>query len=135
MGNSSELTRLFQNLIGNAVKYRAAGRTPRIAVSLRPGPGCGTVVVEDNGIGIEAKEFENIFGIFHRLQPGREQEGTGIGLAVCRKIVQHQGGRIWVESEPGKGSRFCVSFPACVEPAAAEPAPAEPVYSGAALAK
>lgn len=105
--DENEIERLLQNLIGNALKYRAPGVRPEVRVSAAPGEGdTWTVSVTDNGIGIAAKDFERIFGIFQRLHGRDEYEGTGIGLAVCRRIVERHGGRIWVESEPGAGSTF-----------------------------
>ncbi|MGE5506786.1 MAG: PAS domain-containing protein [Actinomycetota bacterium] len=110
-GDGGELTRLFQNLVGNAIKYRAEGRTPRIEIGWRP-EGEGAVVwVQDNGMGIAPDDRERAFRIFQRLVPSGQCEGTGIGLAICRKIVEHHRGRIWIESEPGQGSTFLMSFP------------------------
>lgn len=111
-GDPLELMRLFQNLIGNAIKYRAAGRAPEITLTLTRENAFWQIVVRDNGIGIAREDCERIFGIFQRLEHDEAVEGTGIGLAVCRKIVEHHGGRIWVESEPGTGSRFCFTLAA-----------------------
>jgi light-regulated signal transduction histidine kinase (bacteriophytochrome) len=105
-GSGSELVRLFQNLIGNAVKYRHPDRPPVVAVWAERDASAWVCTVADNGIGIAPEYFDRIFDIFQRLHARSEYEGTGIGLALCRKIVEHHGGRIWVESEPGKGSRF-----------------------------
>ncbi len=117
-GVSSELTRLFQNLIGNAVKYRHPDRPPEIRVgALRDGPDW-VITVEDNGMGIDPANFERIFGMFQRLHGEGEYEGTGIGLAICRKIVTSHQGRIWVESEEGLGCRFKVALPAAPAPQA-----------------
>jgi PAS domain S-box-containing protein len=101
-----EVTQLFQNLVGNAIKYQKPG-VPRIHVSAaRNGGGIWTFSVKDNGLGIDQKHFERIFGMFQRLH-GREQfAGTGIGLAICKKIVERRGGTISVESRPGQGSTF-----------------------------
>lgn len=103
------LTLLLQNLIGNAIKYRGPG-TPRIHVASHPEDLDWHFSVRDNGIGIPAEYCDRIFGIFKRLH-GKEVPGTGIGLAICQRIVQWHGGRIWVESEPGSGSVFHFTIP------------------------
>ncbi|WP_242442809.1 ATP-binding protein [Magnetospirillum sp. 15-1] len=112
MGDPDQITRLFQNLIGNAVKYRAADRPPRISVSWRRDGAEWEFTVTDNGIGIEPQYFERIFRIFQRLHTPDRYEGTGIGLAICKKIVERHGGRIWVDSVPGEGSAFHFTLPA-----------------------
>ena len=111
LGDAGELTRLFQNLIGNAVKYRAPERRPVVTVACRRQERDWVVSVSDNGIGIAPEDQERAFRIFQRLVPQGDYEGTGIGLAVCKKIVEHHGGRIWIESEVGVGSTFFVSIP------------------------
>jgi PAS domain S-box-containing protein len=110
-GDANELLRLFQNLIGNAIKYMPADRSPRIEVSCRDDGREWVVGVKDNGIGIAPDDLKRVFGIFQRLVAREQYEGTGIGLAVCRKIAEHHGGRIWVDSEPGTGSTFLVALP------------------------
>jgi len=111
MGDANQITRLIQNLIGNAIKYRHPERKPEISVRAEQlASKMWRISVVDNGEGIEERFFERIFGIFQRLH-GRETEGTGIGLAVCRRIVERHGGKIWVESEPGKGSAFHFTLP------------------------
>lgn len=110
-GDWGELTRLLQNLIGNAVKYRSPDRAPLITLAAATENGFWHLTVSDNGIGIAAEHRERIFGIFQRLHRREEYEGTGIGLALCRKIAEHHGGRIWVESELGAGSVFHVTLP------------------------
>ena len=104
-GDSLQLSQVFQNLIGNSLKYRSKTEPPRITVSAAPGDGDWIVSVADNGVGIPAEYSEDVFRAFKRLH-GREIPGTGIGLALCRRVIERHGGRIWVVSEPGEGSRF-----------------------------
>jgi hypothetical protein len=103
------LVQLFQNLIGNAVKYRSE-ETPEIHVSVERRAQDWLFSVKDNGIGIEPEYAQQVFGIFKRLH-GQNYEGTGIGLAICQRIVERYGGRIWVESKPEAGSVFCFTIP------------------------
>jgi signal transduction histidine kinase len=110
-GDETRIRQLFQNLISNAIKY-SGKRKPEIGISARSGRREWTFCVRDNGIGIDMRHAEKIFGLFARLHPGSNYTGTGIGLAVCRAIVEGHGGRIWVESEPGKGSSFLFTLPA-----------------------
>ena len=111
VGDRTELVRLFQNLVGNALKYRADDRTPEVSIQAKRGDGEWIVSVKDNGIGIPRESFSRVFGIFQRLHGREHYEGTGIGLAVCKKIVEHHGGRIWLDSTPGVGSEFFIAFP------------------------
>lgn len=111
LGDRLELMRLFQNLIGNAIIYVRSDHPPRIVVSSRDGGDEWVVTVEDNGIGIAEADLGRVFGIFQRLVTRDKVDGTGIGLAVCRKIAEHHGGRIWVESELDVGSRFMIALP------------------------
>lgn len=107
-----ELSRLFQNLIGNSLKYRPRGNKPEIHLGVRQEGANWLFWVQDNGIGIEPSQVGRLFKVFSRLHPRTRYEGTGVGLALCRKIVEQHGGRIWVESEgPGKGSKFCFTLP------------------------
>jgi signal transduction histidine kinase len=111
------LQQVFQNLIGNALKYRHPGATPRIAISARRRGEEWLFAVEDNGIGFEMEHAERIFGVFQRLHAG-ERQGTGIGLAISRRIVERHGGRIWAESAPGRGAAFYFTIPSPALPAA-----------------
>ena len=118
LGNSTRLSMVFKNLIGNAIKYRGK-QPPRVHVSAA-GDGAEWVIsVRDNGVGIDPKYRERIFEIFRRLH-SREIPGSGIGLALCKRIVENHGGRIWVESQLGYGSTFFFTVPAA--PASAEAA-------------
>lgn len=109
-GNRTQLEQLFQNLIGNALKYRGKD-APCIEIGANE-EGSGWVFhVKDNGIGIEKKFYDKVFVIFQRLHGKNEYGGTGIGLAICKKIVERHGGKIWIESEPGNGTTFYFSFP------------------------
>ena len=106
----THIMQLFQNLISNALKYRAKERRPQIDVSAERRDDGWVLSVKDNGIGIAPEYHDRIFGVFKRLH-GRDVPGTGIGLAICRRIVDHYGGRLWLESEVGQGSTFYFSFP------------------------
>jgi light-regulated signal transduction histidine kinase (bacteriophytochrome) len=100
---------LFQNLISNSIKYKSA-ETPRIHVWAEKVDEGWLFAVKDNGIGIDPADTERVFGMFKRLH-GSNIPGSGIGLAICKKVVERQGGRIWVESEAGKGSTFKFTLP------------------------
>jgi chemotaxis family two-component system sensor kinase Cph1 len=108
-----QVTRLFQNLISNAVKFRGDLR-PRIAITCQARSTDWLFSVTDNGIGIDPKYAERIFLIFQRLHTLQKYPGTGIGLSICKKIVEQHGGEIWVESQVGTGARFHFSLPRMV---------------------
>jgi signal transduction histidine kinase len=108
--DSTQLLQVFQNLIGNAIKYRSQ-RTPRIHIGVEDKPDEWLFSASDNGIGIAPQYADRIFRIFQRLHTRKEYSGTGIGLAVCKKIVERHGGRIWLESELEEGSTFLFTLP------------------------
>jgi len=110
MVDDIQLLQLFQNLITNAIRYRGA-ESPRIHIGVKFQDDGWLFSVKDNGIGIDPKYSERIFGIFQRLHTKEEYAGTGIGLAVCQRIVRRHGGRIWVESKLGEGSTFHFTIP------------------------
>ena len=110
MADETQLIQLFQNLVGNAIKYQGPG-TPQVHVAAKNGGRKWTFSVQDNGVGIDPKYFEKIFGMFQRLHKREEFAGTGIGLAICKKIVERHGGSISVESSPGHGSTFRFALP------------------------
>ena len=111
-GDPSQLSQLLQNLLVNAVKFRRQDVTPEVHVSATRQGKSWLLAVRDNGIGIAPEQHQRIFVIFQRLHSRQKYNGTGIGLAVCQRIVEFHGGRIWVESEPGKGATFLFNLPA-----------------------
>ncbi|MDX1545420.1 MAG: PAS domain S-box protein [Rhodothermales bacterium] len=116
--DATQMILLLQNLISNGIKFRGEA-VPEVHVSSERSPEGWRIAVKDNGIGIQPEHQHRIFEVFKRLQSRRTYEGTGIGLAICKKIVERHGGRLWVESEPGHGATFFFTLPA----AGAEPAP------------
>jgi PAS domain S-box-containing protein len=120
LADETQLVQLFQNLVGNAIKYQQPG-VPRVHVSATAGEdGKWLFSVKDNGLGIDPQFFDRIFGMFQRLHKREEFAGTGVGLAICKKIVERHGGRISVESGPDLGSTFRFSLPAITGPRQAE---------------
>jgi light-regulated signal transduction histidine kinase (bacteriophytochrome) len=111
MADATQLAQLFQNLIGNAIKFQS-DHPPTIHVGAEQGNRSAWLFsVRDNGIGIEPEYAERVFHLFQRLHTRDKHPGTGIGLAMCKRIVERHGGQIWVESEPGQGSTFYFTLP------------------------
>jgi PAS domain S-box-containing protein len=111
VGDFGQLTRVFQNLLSNSLKYRNKEVIPRIHVSVQDVDSEWRFSVQDNSIGIDPQYKDRIFKIFQRLHTAREYSGTGMGLSMCKRIIERHGGRIWVESEPGAGSTFYFTMP------------------------
>jgi len=105
LADATQLAQVFQNLVGNALKFRGEA-PPLVHITVTPREGAWLFAVADNGIGIDPQYFDRIFIIFQRLHPSHRYPGTGIGLALCQRIVERHGGRLWVESAPGQGSTF-----------------------------
>ncbi len=110
IADESQMIQLFQNLIGNALKF-CSDRTPEIHISVKKEQDNWVFGVHDNGIGISPKDADRVFQIFQKLHSRKEYQGTGIGLAVCKKIVERHKGNIWIESEIGKGTTFWFTLP------------------------
>jgi light-regulated signal transduction histidine kinase (bacteriophytochrome) len=121
-GDPVQLGQLLQNLLANALKFVPNGRRPRIEVFSERLPEAWKITVADNGIGVDDASSERIFAMFERLHPRERFKGTGIGLSICKRIVERRGGTIWVEHNPGGGSRFCFRLPDVLVPATALPA-------------
>jgi PAS domain S-box-containing protein len=121
MADEAQLAQVFQNLIANAIKFRREGVPPRVHVTAREGERGGEgegewiISVTDNGIGIDPEQADRLFRIFQRLHTADEYPGLGLGLALCKRIVERHGGRIWVESEPGRGATFTFTLPPAKE--------------------
>ena len=112
----ARMIEVLQNLLGNAIKFMGDQPRPRIEVGARASSDDTVFFVADNGVGIEPRHHESVFGLFERLDP--QLDGSGVGLAVARRVVELHGGRIWVESEGrGRGSRFCFTLPHETAPA------------------
>jgi light-regulated signal transduction histidine kinase (bacteriophytochrome) len=109
VADENQIVQLFQNLIDNGIKF--SRNSPRIHILAREENDHFVFSVKDNGIGIESQYFSKIFRIFQRLVPKDQYDGTGIGLAICKRIVERHEGKIWVESEPEKGSTFFFTIP------------------------
>jgi light-regulated signal transduction histidine kinase (bacteriophytochrome) len=107
-----DLEALFENLIENAIVHHRSGVLPKIRIFSRPDANGCAICVKDNGEGIDPRHRDRIFGLFKRLDPHRDRGGTGIGLSLCRKIIERYKGEIWVESEPGQGALFCFKLQA-----------------------
>jgi len=105
------MVQLLQNLIGNAIKFRGP-EAPHIQISAAPREREWVICVRDNGIGIDPKHYDRIFLMFKRLHRRGEYPGTGIGLAVCKKIVERHGGSMWIEQAYPRGTSFCIALPA-----------------------
>jgi PAS domain S-box-containing protein len=110
-GDPVQLAQLVRNLVSNAIKFVPEGRVPEVHVSAERGAEVWTVTVADNGIGVEDESRDRIFAMFERLHPRERFKGTGIGLSICKRIVERRGGRIWVEVNPDGGSRFRFTLP------------------------
>ena len=111
-GDQIQISQVFQNLISNAIKFNQ-NSPPVIKITAQEVNGDCQFIVEDNGIGIPEKNLERIFMIFQRLHTREEYPGTGMGLTICKRIIDRHDGRIWVESEDGQGSKFYFTLPLC----------------------
>ncbi len=109
--DDAQMTQLFQNLIGNAIKFCAPDRPPKVRISAEKSAEGWHIQVADNGIGISKDKQDRLFGLFVRLHTAEEYPGTGLGLAICKRIVERHGGRIWLESEKGQGTTFHIILP------------------------
>jgi len=129
MSDFTQIMHVFQNLTSNALKFRKEGVLPEVHIGAENKGDEWVFSIADNGIGIDPKYFDKLFVIFHRLNSATSYKGNGIGLAICKKIVESQGGRIWVESELGKGTTFLFTLPTHRGPEQVENKISEPVVS------
>ena len=111
LADERKLVQVFQNLIANAIKFRRPDIAPDIQIKARAGGGVWTISVEDNGIGFDEKYADRIFEVFQRLHGVGQYQGNGIGLAVCRRVIEHHGGKLWANSKPGQGPTFLFTLP------------------------
>ena len=111
VGNKTQLYQLFQNLVNNGLKYQNPESTARVNISVADHGPEWKFSIQDNGIGMAEKHLGKIFDIFQRLHRRSEYAGTGIGLSICKKIVERHGGKIWVDSQAGEGSIFSLTLP------------------------
>ena len=116
VGDRTKFVMLWQNLIGNSLKFRSPGRAPRVRIEAEERDGQWWMTVTDNGIGIPPNFADKIFVIFQRLHQRDAYEGTGIGLALCRKIVEYHRGKIWLDTEFEDGTRFVITLPVTAGP-------------------
>jgi PAS domain S-box-containing protein len=117
LADTAQMSRLFQNIIGNAIKFRG-DRAPEVRITVERRGEHWQIAVRDNGIGVDPQYANRLFQVFQRLHPRDRYPGSGVGLAICKRIVERHGGRIWVESEPGKGAAFLFTLPAATGEAA-----------------
>ena len=129
MSDFTQIMHVFQNLSSNALKFRKEGVVPEIHLGAEKKGDEWVFSVADNGIGIDPKYFDKLFIIFHRLNSAATYKGNGIGLAISKKVVERHGGRIWVESELGKGTTFFFTLPATIAPEAGGDKLKEPAIS------
>ena len=120
VGDGAQLAQVLQNLVANSLKFRRAGVPVRVRVWSEPRPDHNVISVQDNGVGIEPQYYERIFMIFQRLHTRAEYPGTGIGLSICKKVIERHGGRIWVEATEGGGSTFRFTLPLPQSPTASK---------------
>jgi signal transduction histidine kinase len=118
--DETKLTQVIQNLVGNAIKFRKPGAAPEVSIGASCDGQQWTFEVRDNGIGFDPKYNDRIFEVFQRLHAGNTYAGNGIGLAICRRIIEHHGGKLWAESEAGVGSKFFFTLPCATDCSGAE---------------